>query len=87
MLCAIVDLGAVETEMCHEILALNVTNHGSCQLHCAGLAGTNYTIQASDNLVTWTNLASLQAGMNSLFEYTDWLATNHERCFYRLLWP
>jgi len=87
VLCAIVDIGAVETEMCHEILSLSLLNNEGCHLRCAGLAGTNYRLQASADLVLWTNLACLPAGTNGLFDFTDQQATNLSRGFYRLSWP
>jgi exo-1,4-beta-D-glucosaminidase len=60
---------------------------GGSLVQCTGSAGTNYTLQASTNLVNWLDLTNLPAGTNNEFQYLDTSATNGLRRFYRLRWP
>lgn len=49
-----------------------------------GEPGTNYVVQASSNLVTWTALATNQVSALGYFEFTDVGATNYSKRFYRI---
>jgi hypothetical protein len=48
-----------------------------------GIAGPSYTIQASTNLVTWTNLATTNPA-NTPFSFTDTNAGSFKSRFYRV---
>jgi hypothetical protein len=61
-------------------------NH-SVKLDFLAWPGVNYTLQASTNLQSWTNLATLVPPSDGLFEYIDLTAPNYRYRFYRLSWP
>jgi hypothetical protein len=61
--------------------------NGSVKLDFLAWPGVNYTLQASTNLQTWTNLATLVPPSDGLFEYIDLAAPNYRSRFYRLTWP
>jgi len=54
------------------------------QLGFTGIPGSNYVLQATTNLVTWTSLATTTAVSNQ-FNLYDLQATNFPRRFYRVL--
>jgi hypothetical protein len=54
------------------------------QLELSGVAGNNYVLQTSTNLIDWTPLATNMATTN-LFYLTDPGASNYPRRFYRVL--
>lgn len=60
---------------------------GSIQLRFLGsMGGTNYTLQASTNLTTWSTIANLMADASGMFQYTETNRTIPVR-FYRVLLP
>jgi hypothetical protein len=56
---------------------------GSFQAEFDTHSGTNYTIQASTNLVNWFDLFNFTPGSNGPFPFTDLGATNYNLRFYR----
>ena len=56
-------------------------------LSILGVPGQSYSIQASGDLVTWTNLAPITAGSNGFALFFDSNSSNISRRFYRLLIP
>jgi hypothetical protein len=50
----------------------------------SGVIGSNYILQSSTNLITWTSLATNLATTN-LFYLTDPGASNYPYRFYRIL--
>ena len=56
------------------------------QLGFMGVAGSNYVLQASTNLTTWTPLSTNTAATN-WFNFLDPNATNFPYRFYRVLQP
>jgi hypothetical protein len=54
------------------------------QMGFSGVIGSNYVLQSSTNLVTWTSLATNVATTN-LFYLTDPAASNYPYRFYRVL--
>jgi hypothetical protein len=61
--------------------------NGSVKLNFFAWPGVNYTLQASTNLQSWQNLATLVPPADGLFDYIDTTATNYPTRFYRLVWP
>jgi hypothetical protein len=63
---------------------------GSMLVKFAGIPGRNYSIQTTDSLaepVVWTTVASLTAGVNGIFQYTDNEVYGHPTRFYRAFVP
>lgn len=52
-------------------------------LTVTGQAGHSYQIQATQNLVTWSNLGTVTANANGSASYTDTSAGSYTRRFYR----
>jgi hypothetical protein len=61
-------------------------SHTSVQLDLSGTTNALYTLQASTNLVTWTNLAAFTM-TNGVVEYLDPTSSNFPIRFYRLISP
>jgi len=61
--------------------------NGSVKLNFQAWPGVNYTLQASTNLQSWQNLATLVPPFDGIFDYVDLTATNYPTRFYRLAWP
>ena len=61
------------------------TNH-QFQLGFLGVAGSNYVLQASTNLLNWTAISTNTATTNAFYLY-DPSATNFRQRFYRVLQP
>lgn len=57
------------------------------QLTLASSANATFGIQASTNLVTWTNLGSASTGTNGLLIFQDTNSPAPARRFYRAYWP
>jgi hypothetical protein len=66
-------------------VATNAFN-GLPTFQLTGQSGFYYTVQASTNLVGWTNIAVL-ANTNGTVPFTDTAATNYNRRFYRAVAP
>jgi hypothetical protein len=64
------------------------STNGAIRLTLQGTAGHNYRLDASTNLVLWTNLITLSNTVAPIV-FTDPAASNFVRRFYRatLLWP
>ena len=60
---------------------------GSVKLNFLAWPGVSYTLQASTNLQSWQNLATLTPPSDGLFDYIDSTAPNYRSRFYRLVWP
>jgi Bacterial Ig domain len=56
---------------------------GAATIHCAGIPGVAYVLEASTDLVHWTTVGSATAGANGLFEFVDSQAANYTARFYR----
>ena len=63
--------------------SLAVSN-GQFGFQVSGVAGHDYTVQASTNLVTWTNLLTTNPAAMP-FRWTDWVGSNYSRRFYRVM--
>jgi hypothetical protein len=88
VVCAFADLGAFEAQSCQpRIRSIRISTNGSCCLRFSGAADATYTLQASTNLVHWTDLAVLPASPSGLFEYTDSTASDYPQRFHRLRGP
>jgi hypothetical protein len=61
--------------------------NGSVKLNFQAWPGVSYTLQASTNLQSWQNLATLVPPSDGLFDYVDTSAPNYRSRFYRLVWP
>ncbi|MCX6927578.1 MAG: hypothetical protein NT154_30875 [Verrucomicrobia bacterium] len=59
------------------------TTNGQFQFQLAGPVGSNYVIQASTDLITWTPIATNLFTATGFFSITDPSATNYSRRFYR----
>ncbi len=55
------------------------------QLHFQGLAGEQYALEVSEDLIKWTPLVSITAGSTGAIEYLDTDAVNYPRRFYRVV--
>lgn len=62
-------------------------SNGCAIVGLAGVAGWTYTIQASTNLVTWTNLGTATAATNGLCQFQDTNAQSFPQRFYRVVYP
>ena len=60
---------------------------GGCLVQCSGSPGASYTLQTAPDPGNWTNLATLPADTNGLFQFLDTSATNYAKRFYRLKYP
>jgi hypothetical protein len=65
------------------IVAPQKLSNGSFQLAFYGLAGSNYLIQSSTNLINWQPFTNF-TGSNLLFYFNDSAATNFKQRFYRV---
>ncbi|HWF19428.1 MAG TPA: hypothetical protein VG754_09170, partial [Verrucomicrobiae bacterium] len=61
--------------------------NGSFQFKVASTTNTGFEIQASTNLLNWTNIASGYTGTNGLLLFQDTNAAGFSKRFYRVLWP
>jgi hypothetical protein len=61
--------------------------NGSVKLNFQAWPGVSYTLQASTDLQSWQNLATLVPPSDGLFDYLDTSAPNYRSRFYRLAWP
>lgn len=61
-----------------------VLSDGSFQFIVSGITGRAYTVQASTNLVDWTNLTDFVA-TSTVTRFQDTSATNFTRRFYRVI--
>ncbi|MDB6121306.1 MAG: regulatory domain of in-like proprotein convertase [Pedosphaera sp.] len=69
------------------IVSYGCQSDGLFQLQFNGMAGMNYTLQASTDMLEWTSLTNLHASSNAVFQFSDGAATNHSKRFYRLSIP
>ncbi len=56
---------------------------GRYQISLSGIAGRNYAIQVSENLMSWTPLSTNQMSLEGELEFTDNQSTNLTKRFYR----
>jgi len=61
--------------------------NSSVQLQGAGLSNLTYTIQASTNLLVWTNIGAALANLTGAFSFNDTNAPLFPLRFYRALSP
>jgi hypothetical protein len=66
--------------------SLGVSTTGEYSMRLIGIADTNYIIQASTDLATWTPLAT-NSPPNGIWEFVDTTNANSPRRFYRALAP
>jgi hypothetical protein len=59
---------------------------GSPLFQLTGESGYNYTVQASTNLVNWTNIVSV-VNTNGMVPFTDPASANYKQRFYRAVAP
>jgi hypothetical protein len=78
----VVDDLAVNVSAPPQIFGLSV-NHGVLGFQVSGPINYNYAVQASTNLVTWTNLFTTNPAATP-FGWSDLLTTNFVRRFYRV---
>ena len=64
--------------------SLQVLVDGSLQLYMSGTAYTNYVLEITPSFTNWTDLATIPAGANGLFQYNDLSPTTNSLRFYRL---
>jgi hypothetical protein len=62
------------------------SNGTSVQMTFSAIPNLNYRIQASTNLVTWTNLTTNNAGSNGAISFTTSI-TNFPKRFFRAITP
>jgi len=67
-------------------IAANFLTNQQLQLGFMGVAGSNYVLQASTNLTTWTTL-STNTAVTNWFNFIDPKATNFPYRYYRVLQP
>jgi hypothetical protein len=70
-----------------QITSITRLTNNWIQFQAAGVSNLTYTIQASTNLLTWTNLATVPANTSGIFSYTDTNTALFPRRFYRALSP
>jgi hypothetical protein len=79
-----VDIGAFEYQYTIPVISGPAFQGPDSCLRCFGLPGRTYTVQASTNLLNWSDLNSVISGTNGLFDYVDTAQINRARRFYRL---
>jgi alpha-tubulin suppressor-like RCC1 family protein len=65
------------------IINVSVAPGGAATIQCAGIPGVTYVLEASTDLVQWTQLTSATAGANGLFVLIDSQAGNFTSRYYR----
>jgi len=65
-----------------EFVSATMLPNGQFQLLFSGVPGTNYTVEASTNLINWTFIVTLTASNNPV-PFIDPDATNFVERFYR----
>ena len=66
------------------VLAGTMLTNGRVQFSIVGATGQTYTVQASTNLINWTNVLSTNLSVSPLL-WSDTETTNFQRRFYRAL--
>lgn len=69
------------------IAPLAIQPNHTVQLQLSGVAGSNYTVQASSDMINWTNIGSVTAGNNGVVLFMDTNAPAFNTRFYRLNTP
>ena len=64
-----------------------IQGDGSALLNLTGLSGRTYTIQASVDLFSWTNIGQSTANINGVFQFIDVNAPNFAHRYYRASYP
>jgi Bacterial Ig domain len=65
------------------IINVTVAPGGAATIHCAGIPGVTYVVEASTDLAHWTTLGSATAGPNGLFDFVDTGAGIFSSRYYR----
>jgi hypothetical protein len=78
------DIGAFEYQYTMPVILGAAFQGPYPWLRCFGLPGRTYTVQVSTNLLTWSDLNSVNSGTNGLFDYVDAAQINYDKRFYRL---
>jgi hypothetical protein len=81
------DNGSLQSDLAH------ARHKGSCSLSgdgCAiltlnGVRGQTYTIQASTDMTTWTNIGTVTGNSRGLCQFIDVNAPKFSRRFYRMV--
>jgi hypothetical protein len=68
----------------HVLVADAFITNGQCLLCMSGQVGHAYSILATTNFQTWTNIGTMQ-NVNGLLEFPDPMTTNFQHQFYRAL--
>lgn len=79
-----VDIGAFEYQYTIPVISGPAFQGPDSCLRCFGLPSRTYTVQASTNLLNWSDLNSVISGTNGLFDYVDAAQINCAQRFYRL---
>jgi len=69
------------------ITSIQLTGLKNALLTGIGSAGVAYTIQASTNLVNWTQIGTTTAGTNGVFTFKDTKISSFKKRFYRIVLP
>jgi len=69
------------------ITSIRLTSLMNALLTGTGSASLAYTIQASTNLINWTQIGTATAGTNGVFTFKDTQINNFKKRFYRVVLP
>ncbi|MDB6018143.1 MAG: hypothetical protein JWR19_2632 [Pedosphaera sp.] len=69
------------------VTGFNMLPNGNASIHFAGIPGRTYTIQASTDLHTWTNVGSAPASANGAFQFEDLDTASFPSRYYRSAFP
>lgn len=69
------------------LMAQGFTTNGYFQFKLSSSGNTSFTIQASTNLVNWTNIGTGSTGTNGQLIFQDTNGTGLQGRFYRARWP
>jgi hypothetical protein len=66
--------------------ACSVQANGAATFKLSGVGGRTYTIQASTDMLTWTNIGTATADANGVCQFEDVNAANFPQRFYRAMY-
>jgi fibronectin type 3 domain-containing protein len=64
-------------------ISISHAGSGQMQITSTVVPGSVHTVQASQNMVTWTDIATVTADSRGLLQFTDKEAAHHPQRFYR----
>ncbi|MDB6122378.1 MAG: hypothetical protein JWQ71_1371, partial [Pedosphaera sp.] len=82
-----VNINGAANQPAQNIVSMNVLPNSHALLRFAGIPGRIYTIQASTNMITWTNLSAATAATNGTFQFEDADAASFPIRYYRTVYP